>query len=188
MTIWEIIMFALGLAMDAFAVSVAAGLSVGRLKFRHYMLAGTWFGGFQGLMPILGYFIAIGFASFIKSVDHWIAFVLLGLIGVEMILSSFKKEDTSSKAVYDFTAWNMFVLALATSIDALAAGISFAFLEVDIWLAAFVITAVTFLLSCLGLRIGHVCGARYKSWAGLLGGVILIATGTKILIEHLTEM
>lgn len=185
MGIAEIIIIAVGLAMDAFAVSIGKGLSVKRVEPRHSMSVGLWFGGFQALMPLVGYFLGISFASFVSSIDHWIAFVLLGVIGANMIREAKGDECECEGANADFSPRQMLLLAIATSIDALAVGVSLAFLGVDIWTTVAVIGVVTMLLSMMGLRIGNIFGCRFKSKAELLGGCVLILMGSKILVEHL---
>ena len=182
MSLWELFIIAVGLSMDAFAVSVCKGLSVRKLEWKHCLLAGLYFGGFQALMPLMGYFFGIQFQHMITSVDHWIAFVLLGLIGAGMIKESREDEECLNDS---FDIRTMLMLAVATSIDALAVGVTFAFLNVQILPAVCFIGLVTFILSAAGIRIGHVFGAKYKSRAELAGGVILIIMGVKILIEHL---
>lgn len=184
MGITDILLVALGLSMDAFAVSVCKGLSTDKLKPKHYILIGIWFGGFQALMPTVGYFLGSAFEKYITSFDHWIAFVLLGLIGVNMIREGVSKEEEKSDDSFSFKS--MLVLAVATSIDALAVGITFALLsDVNIPVAVSAIGIVTFILSCIGLKIGNVFGMKFKSKAEIAGGVILIIIGTKILLEHL---
>ena len=178
----ELLLIAVGLSMDAFAVSVCKGLSVKELKPRHALLAGLYFGGFQALMPVLGWLLGYRFESLITSIDHWVAFVLLSLIGGNMIRESFSEEEELND---DFGVKTMLLLAVATSIDALAVGITFAFLSVKILPAAALIGVTTFLLSILGICIGRAFGARWKSRAELAGGVILILIGLKILLEHL---
>ena len=185
MGIAEIIIIAVGLAMDAFAVSIGKGLSVKRVEPRHSMSVGLWFGGFQALMPLVGYFLGISFASFVSSIDHWIAFVLLGVIGANMIREAKGDECECEGANADFSPRQMLLLAIATSIDALAVGVSLAFLGADIWTTVAVIGVVTMLLSMMGLRIGNIFGCRFKSKAELLGGCVLILMGSKILVEHL---
>lgn len=180
----ELLLIAIGLSMDAFAVSIGKGLSVQRIKLRHSLSVGVWFGGFQALMPIAGYFLGVSFASMVENIDHWIAFVLLGLIGFNMIREALHSDECEEHNP-DFSIRSMFVLAVATSIDALAIGISFAFLQVKIWSAASIIGITTFILSIVGLRIGNIFGCRYKSKAEIVGGAVLIIIGTKILIEHL---
>lgn len=178
----ELLVIAVGVSMDAFAVSVCKGLSVRVLKPKHSGLTALWFGGFQALMPLIGYFLGVSFADFVSDVDHWIAFILLGIIGSNMIKESFSgdQEDVSP----DFSVNAMFPLAVATSIDALAIGVSFAFLRVDIWKAVILIGVTTGLFSALGVYIGKWFGNRYKSKAEFAGGLILIAMGIKILVEH----
>ena len=178
----ELLLIALGLSMDAFAVSVCKGLSVKELKPRHALLVGLYFGGFQALMPVLGWLLGYRFESMITSIDHWVAFLLLALIGGNMIRESFSEEEEMND---DFGVKTMLLLAVATSIDALAVGITFAFLSVKILPAAALIGVTTFLLSALGVYIGHAFGLKYKAKAELAGGVILILIGLKILLEHL---
>jgi putative Mn2+ efflux pump MntP len=182
MDIWELFVIAIGLSADAFAVSVCKGLSVKRLQKKHLFIAGTYFGGFQALMPLLGYWLGSRFQNLITSIDHWIAFVLLGIIGLNMVKES--KED-AEKLDASFSFSGMFPLAIATSIDALAVGITFAFLRVNITNAVTLIGVTTFILSATGIWIGNKFGCKYKSKAELFGGVVLIAIGAKILIEHL---
>ena len=169
--------------MDAFAVSVGKGLSVKQVQPRHAMSAGLWFGGFQALMPIIGYFLGLSFAHVVERVDHWVAFGLLALIGLNMIRETLSGDDEAQDA--DFGFRKMFVMAVATSIDALTVGVSMAFLKVDIWVAATVIGVVTFALSTIGVSLGSKFGEKVGSRAGILGGVVLIGLGIKILIEHL---
>lgn len=182
MTIVELFVIAVGVSMDAFAVSICKGLSVRKLRSRHAFSTAMWFGGFQALMPLIGYFIGIRFADFVTNVDHWIAFVLLALIGGNMIKESFEKGEEKVKP--DFSVKTMFPLAVATSIDALAIGVSFAFLGVNIWSAIALIGVTTGLFSAAGVYIGKFFGMRYKSKAEFTGGFILIAMGLKILLEH----
>lgn len=178
----ELFLIAVGLSMDAFAVSICKGLSVRRLQFKHVLLAGLYFGGFQALMPALGYLLGVQFEHLIVSIDHWIAFVLLLIIGGKMVQESRAEEENLDD---DFSVKAMLVLAIATSIDALAMGVTFAFLRVDIVTAVLFIGCITFLFSAAGIKIGHVFGSRYKSKAELVGGLILILMGCKILLEHL---
>lgn len=168
--------------MDAFAVSICKGLSVRTLQPKHSATAALWFGGFQALMPVIGYFLGISFANFVASVDHWIAFILLGIIGSNMIKESFSREECEYTP--DFSPKAMFPLAIATSIDALAIGVSFAFLQVNIWKAILFIGLTTGVFSAVGVGIGKWFGCRYKSKAEFTGGFILVAMGIKILIEH----
>jgi len=184
MTLWELFMIAVGLSMDAFAVSVCKGLSVKRANILHSATAGLYFGGFQALMPLLGYFLGVNFRAMIENVDHWIAFGLLVLIGGNMIREATSKEEEEDlDGSFGFRA--MLPLAVATSIDALAVGVTFAFLKVNIVKAVSFIGVTTFLLSAVGVKIGNVFGNRYKSKAEILGGAILILMGIKILLEHL---
>lgn len=183
MGLLELFVIAVGLSMDAFAVSICKGLSVRKLKPKHALTVGVYFGGFQMLMPLIGFALGVRFQSFITSIDHWIAFVLLGLIGANMIRESREQDEENLSDSFSFGT--MLPLAVATSIDALAVGVTFAFLQVSILPAVCFIGATTFILSCIGIRIGHVFGLKYKSRAELFGGVVLILMGTKILLEHL---
>ncbi|MDY4488892.1 MAG: manganese efflux pump MntP family protein [Candidatus Limivicinus sp.] len=178
----ELLLIAVGLSMDAFAVSVCKGLSVKKVGVKHAALAGLYFGGFQFLMPVIGYLLGFRFESVIESIDHWVAFVLLAFIGGNMIKESFGKAEELND---DFGVKTMLLMAIATSIDALAVGITFAFLEVQILPAAGLIGVTTFLLSFVGIYIGNAFGTRYKSRAELAGGIILVVIGVKILLEHL---
>ena len=178
----ELFLIAVGLSMDAFAVSVCKGLSVKKVGVKHAALAGLYFGGFQFLMPVIGYLLGFRFESVIETVDHWVAFGLLAFIGGNMIKESFGKAEELND---DFGVKTMLLMAVATSIDALAVGITFAFLEVQILPAAGLIGVTTFLLSFAGIYIGNVFGAHYKSKAELAGGIILVLIGVKILLEHL---
>lgn len=184
MSIVEVFLIAVGLSMDAFAVSVCKGLSVQKIKVKHYFIVGAWFGGFQALMPFLGYLLGSTFQKYITAVDHWIAFVLLVIIGANMIREAFSKEESKSNDSFSFGT--MLLLAVATSIDALAVGITFALLpDVNITAAVLFIGSITFVLSAVGLKIGNVFGLKYKSKAELAGGAILVLIGIKILLEHL---
>lgn len=182
MGLGELFVIAIGLSMDAFAVSICKGLATGEVKLRHTMTAGVYFGGFQALMPLLGYLLGVNFQSMIVAFDHWIAFVLLGMIGVNMIKESRSEAECLD---CDFCFRAMLPLAVATSIDALAVGVSFAFLQVRIVPAVCFIGVTTFLFSAVGVKLGSVFGEKYSSRAELAGGVVLIAMGTKILLEHL---
>lgn len=181
----ELLLIAVGLSMDAFAVAVCKGLSVGKPGWRHFLAVGLWFGGFQALMPAIGYLLGTTFEKYITSVDHWVAFVLLGLIGGNMLKEGFsREEEREENASFGFRA--MLPLAVATSIDALAVGITFALLpEVNIFSAVGLIGATTFCVSALGLKVGNIFGLKYKSKAEVAGGIILILMGLKILLEHL---
>ena len=183
MDLLTLLTLAVGLAMDAFAVSICKGLAMREKVLKKGIIVGLWFGGFQALMPTLGFFLGTQFKDQITSIDHWIAFVLLGLIGINMIkeaLSNDEEQADDSIAVKE-----MFMLAVATSIDALAVGITFAFLNVHIVSAASMIGVCTFLISFVGVKIGNIFGTKYKSKAELAGGIILILLGFKILFEHL---
>ena len=183
MGFWELVVLAVGLSMDAFAVSICKGLALQRVSWKECCIAGAWFGGFQALMPLLGYLLGTQFEQFVTSVDHWIAFVLMGIIGGNMIREALSKDEDKLDGSLAFKT--MLLLAIATSIDALAVGVTFAFLQVSILPAVCFIGATTFILSCIGIRIGHVFGLKYKSRAELFGGAVLILMGTKILLEHL---
>ena len=183
MTIIELILLAAGLAMDAFAVSICKGLSVRKYSKKQSVIAGLYFGGFQAGMPVIGWLLGKQFENLIKGVDHWIAFVLLARIGANMIRESLKKDDEDLNS--SFSPKTMLPLAVATSIDALAVGVTFAFLDVQIAPAVSVIGAITFAFSAAGVKIGNVFGAKYKSKAELAGGIVLVCIGIKILIEHL---
>lgn len=181
MGIWEIFIIAVGLSMDAFAVSICKGLSVKKLKLKHALIAGLYFGGFQMGMPLIGYFLGKQFEWLIIGIDHWIAFVLLGLIGANMIKESFEKDEELNAK---FNPKTMLPLAVATSIDALAVGVTFACLRVEIISAASLIGVTTFLLSAIGVKIGNVFGCKFESKAKFAGGLVLVLIGTKILLEH----
>ena len=183
MSFWELFVIAVGLSMDAFAVSVCKGLSVSKVKSRHAIITGAYFGGFQALMPLIGYFLGSQFQQQIESIDHWVAFVLLGLIGGNMIRESFGKEEECCDCSFGPRA--MLPMAVATSIDALAVGITFAFLKVNIATAVSFIGVITFVLSGIGVMLGHTIGERNKTYAERIGGAVLILMGLKILLEHL---
>lgn len=179
----ELFLIAVGLSMDAFAVSVCKGLAMPKCTFKKAAIVGLWFGGFQALMPAIGYVLGAQFQEAIASIDHWIAFVLLALIGGNMIHEALDNDEEEADASLDVKT--MFLLAVATSIDALAIGITFAFLKVNIIPAVCFIGIVTFIISFAGVKIGNVFGARYKNKAEIVGGIILILLGLKILLEHL---
>lgn len=179
----ELFLIAVGLSMDAFAVSVCKGLAMPKCTFKKAAIVGLWFGGFQALMPAIGYILGAQFQEAIASIDHWIAFVLLALIGGNMIHEALDNDEEEADASLDVKT--MFLLAVATSIDALAIGITFAFLKVSIIPAVCFIGIVTFIISFAGVKIGNVFGTRYKNKAEIVGGVILILLGLKILLEHL---
>ena len=181
MKVWELFVIAVGLSMDAFAVSICKGLSTKDVRREHMVVTGLYFGGFQALMPLAGYLLGSRFQSMIQRVDHWIAFVLLALIGANMVRES---QGEAEHLDDSFTPGTMLPLAVATSIDALAVGVTFAFLNVRIIPAAALIGVTTFALSAIGMRLGNVFGARYQARAELAGGIILILMGVKILLEH----
>lgn len=183
MGLLEMFILAVGLSMDAFAVSVCKGLSVKRMEPKHALICGAYFGGFQALMPTLGYLLGNQFESMITQIDHWIAFVLLGIIGLNMIKES--REDEEEEISASFDAKTMLAMAVATSIDALAVGVTFAFLHVNIVWAVIFIGCTTFVLSGVGVKVGNAFGMKYKAKSELAGGVILVLMGLKILLEHL---
>ncbi len=184
-------LIAVGLSMDAFAVSICKGLALGKTPFGKCAYVGLWFGGFQALMPIIGYFVGVSFSSAIERFDHWIAFALLALIGINMIREALGKEEEAEGCTEcdkkALSVRSMFPMAVATSIDALAVGVGFAFLNVDIWSSVICIGITTFVLSAVGVKVGSLFGSRYKSKAELAGGIILICIGLKILLEHLLQ-
>lgn len=184
----ELFFLAVGLSMDAFAVAVCKGLSMRKVTLKNAGIVGLYFGGFQAGMPLIGYFLGLQFKDYIMSIDHWIAFGLLVYLGIRMIQESLDKDEDvepiqSEKELLSFK--NMSILAIATSIDALAVGITLAFLQVDIIPAVTFIGIITFILSMVGVKIGNVFGIKYKSKAEFVGGAILILMGIKILLEHL---
>lgn len=184
MGIVEIILLGVSLAMDAFAVSICKGLAMKKATIRNAVIVGLWFGVFQALMPSIGYFLGAAFAGYIASFDHWVAFILLALIGGNMIKEALSgDEDEEADASLAFKG--MLVLAIATSIDALAVGVTFAFLNVNLLLAVSLIGVITFVISYVGVKLGAVFGTKYQSRAELAGGIILILIGVKILLEHL---
>lgn len=184
MSIIEIVLIAIGLAMDAFAVAICKGLSVDKVKPRQYLIVGTWFGCFQTLMPAIGYLLGSSFEQYITEYDHWVAFGLLLILGLKMVKDALSKKEEEESA--SFSNASMLVTAIATSIDALAVGITFAVLDdVDVPLAVTIIGVITFCLSAIGLKIGNVFGSKFKKKAELAGGIILILIGVKILLSHL---
>lgn len=188
MSLTELFIIAVGLSMDAFAVAICKGLSVKKAGIKEMGKAGLWFGGFQALMPAIGYFLGSTFESYITKFDHWIAFVLLGIIGANMIKESLSKEEENEggNGEDSMNIKEMFTLAIATSIDALAVGITFALLpDVNIGAAVGFIGIITFTLSAIGIKIGNIFGIKFKSKAEFAGGLILILMGLKILLEHL---
>lgn len=186
MGIVELLLLAVGLSMDACAVSICKGLAMKKATLKEGTICGIWFGGFQALMPLIGFFLGSLFADAIKTVDHWIAFVLLALIGINMLREAFGKCDECEEQEADLSAKTMFIMAVATSIDALAVGISLAMAgNVNIIMAVCLIGVITFLLSCAGVKIGNIFGSRFEKKAQAAGGIILILLGVKILLEHL---
>ena len=183
MSLLSLFIIAIGLAMDAFAVSICNGLAMQKVSFKKAGIVGLWFGGFQALMPFVGYLLGSQFEQYITAFDHWIAFALLLLIGGSMIREALSKQEECANASLDIKS--MLLLAVATSIDALAVGVTFAFLQVEIIPAIAFIGVITFVLSTLGVKVGNVFGVKYKSKAELAGGVILIFMGFQILFEHL---
>ncbi|MDD3170110.1 MAG: manganese efflux pump MntP family protein [Eubacteriales bacterium] len=179
---FELFAIAIGLSMDAFAVAITKGLCMSRMRYKYALITGLFFGGFQAAMPLIGFFLGVQFEDYLTSVDHWIIFALLFLIGINMILESRKEEKEKCDTL---NLKNMTILSLATSIDALAVGITFAFLHADIVFSVTVIGLTTFVLSFFGVVIGNLFGSRFKSKAEIAGGIILILIGTKILLEHL---
>lgn len=184
MSLFELVLIAIGLSMDAFAVSICKGLSVKKASIKHMLITGLYFGGFQALMPLIGWLLGVKFQNLIESVDHWIAFGLLVLIGANMIREAVKPgEEESTGDLFNFKA--MFPLAIATSIDALAIGVAFAFLQVNIIFAVILIGCITFVFSFAGVKIGNLFGSKFEKPAEITGGIVLILLGTKILLEHL---
>ena len=188
MSIWELIITAIALSMDAFAVAICKGLSLDKVRPKHMAITGAWFGGFQGLMPLIGFLLGSLFAKQIEAFDHWIAFALLALIGANMIKEACEGDSCPADSSFGFKT--MLTMAVATSIDALAVGVSFAMVanadpNFSITAAVVSIGVITFCLSALGVKVGSIFGSRFEKWAQLLGGVILILLGLKILLEHL---
>ena len=182
----ELFILAVGLSMDAFAVSVCKGLAMKKATWKAQLCCGAWFGGFQALMPLIGYFLGSLFIDAISAIDHWVAFILLAIIGINMLREALGGGDEEETADADLSVKTMFVMAIATSIDALAVGISLAMAGVsNIFLAVLLIGATTFVLSAIGVKVGNVFGSRYEKKAEVVGGVILILLGVKILLEHL---
>lgn len=193
MDLFTLILLAVGLSMDAFAVSICKGLAIKKLSFRHMLIIGLWFGGFQAIMPMIGYLLGMQFAKFVNSFAPWIAFILLLLIGINMIRESFSKEEKEGEETDAIGFKTMFFMAIATSIDALAVGITFACVPVSIIqatallntiLAVIIIGITTFIISVAGVKIGNIFGNLYKNKAEFVGGVILILLGIKIIVEH----
>lgn len=182
MGIVDILFIGIALAMDAFAVATCKGLALGKLKIKHYIIIGAWFGGFQALMPLIGFLLGSTFSGFIEKYDHWVAFTLLSLIGANMLREAFGEEEEETANLSFIT---MFGLAVATSIDALAVGVTLASFDVNIMLAVLLIGAVTFIISSIGVKIGNIFGTRYRKKAEIAGGAILIILGLKFLAEGL---
>ncbi len=187
MSILEIFILGIGLAMDAFAVAICKGLALDKTKLKHYLIVGAWFGGFQGLMPLIGYFLGKTFGHYIESIDHWVAFGLLLIIGGNMIKESFEKDcECCNKNDAGLAFGAMLLLAVSTSIDAAATGIVLSSEGANIWLSVIIITAVTFVISAIGIKIGNIFGIKYKNKAEFAGGAILILLGAKMLLEGLS--
>ena len=186
MGIIELIFLSIGLSMDAFAVAVCKGLSMKKMSWKKGLIIGAYFGFFQAFMPFIGYLLGINCQEKIQSVDHWIAFILLGVIGFNMLKEAFEKENENTNSSIKFK--DMLILAISTSIDALAVGITFAFLKVNVLLAISLIGIITFAISVFGVKIGNVFGCKYEKKAEFVGGLILILLGIKILLEHLNIM
>ena len=185
MGIVELLLLAVGLSMDACAVSICKGLGMKKATLKEGAICGTWFGGFQALMPLIGFFLGSLFAEAIETVDHWIAFGLLGIIGINMLREAFEKSDGCNCEEADLSVKNMFIMAVATSIDALAVGISLAMAgDVNIFAAIALIGVITFVMSCIGVKVGNIFGSRFEKKAQAAGGIILILLGLKILLEH----
>lgn len=182
----ELLLLAVGLSMDAFAVSICKGLSVKKAGLKESAICGVWFGGFQAIMPLIGFLLGRVFADAIKAFDHWVAFALLAIIGVNMLKEAFEKDCDCENNNADFSFKTMLIMAIATSIDAMAVGISLAMAgNVNIFTAVLLIGVVTFAFSAVGVKVGNVFGSRYEKKAQLAGGIILIGLGLKILLEHL---
>ena len=185
MGLGALLLLAIGLSMDACAVSICKGLGMKKATIKEGAICGAWFGGFQALMPLIGYFLGSLFAEAIVTIDHWIAFVLLSIIGINMLREAFEKEEECGCKEADLSVKTMFVMAVATSIDALAVGITLALAgDVNIFLAVALIGIITFVMSCAGVKIGNIFGSRFEKKAQLAGGIILIGLGLKILLEH----
>lgn len=184
MSIFTMISLGVGLAMDAFAVSICQGLKMTEVNKKYALIIAFFFGLFQAMMPLIGYIVGVQFESYITSIDHWIAFILLGFIGFNMIKESREKEEIS-ECIYRLDYKELFMMAIATSIDALAVGVAFAFLDVNVLMAVTIIGVITFGLSLIGVMLGHKLGLQFKSNAEMFGGIILIIIGLKILLEHL---
>ena len=190
MGVVDLFLIGVGLSMDAFAVAICKGLGMSRINYRHSLVIALFFGGFQALMPLVGFFLGSQFAEYVSPVDHWIAFALLAFIGGKMLWDAFHGDDGEGAAAAEdkLDLKELLMLAVATSIDALAVGITFAFLEVNIWVAVGIIGVTTFVLSLVGVAVGNRFGARYERTATVVGGVVLILIGLKILAEHIGIM
>lgn len=187
MSLWELVLVGIGLSMDAFAVSMCKGLGMKRINYAHGAIIALFFGVFQGIMPLVGWLLGTQFERYITSIDHWIAFVLLAYIGGKMIWDAFheKEEPEEDELTQKLDLKELFILAVATSIDALAVGITFAFLQVNIVPAVSLIAVITFTISFVGVLIGNKFGTRYQTKAEIAGGAVLVLIGVKILLEHL---
>ena len=186
MSIWEVLLIGVSLSMDAFAAALCKGLSMRKLNIKYGLIIALFFGGFQALMPLIGWLISSRFAQYIEKYDHWIAFGLLIIVGGKMIFDSIKeRNEPDSDKPFKFNLGEILVLAIATSIDALAVGVSFGFLQINIWSSITLIGCVTLVLSFAGIIIGNLFGSRFKTKAEIAGGVVLILIGVKILLEHL---
>ena len=185
MKFFELLLVAVGLSMDAFAVALCKGFNMKKLNYRHALIIAAFFGGFQAAMPLLGYFLGRQFQQYITAFDHWIAFVLLTFVGGKMLAEAFKETNECDTCQEKLDLKELFILAVATSIDALAVGISFAFLQVSILESISIIGCTTFLLSFIGVALGNRFGMKYKNKAEIAGGVVLILIGVKILLSHL---
>lgn len=185
MQIWELFLIGVSLSMDAFAAAICRGLEMKKFNIKHALVIALLFGGFQALMPFLGWLLGKQFASYIESFDHWIAFSLLVLIGGKMIFDSFKKEEVASGVTDKLNFPKLLLMAIATSIDALAVGVTFAFLGASIGVSVAVIGGVTFAISFAGVAIGKLIGGRFKNKAELIGGIVLVLIGVKILLQHM---
>ncbi|MBR6573083.1 MAG: manganese efflux pump [Clostridia bacterium] len=183
MSLIEIFLLALGLAMDAFAVAICKGLALSKLSFKHFLIVGAWFGGFQGVMPLIGYYLGKAFGQYIEKFDHWVAFALLIIIGGNMIKEALSKCDCEDDMTAGLGFATMLILAISTSIDAAATGIVLESGGANIWLSVVVIATVTFVISAIGVKIGNVFGTKYKKKAEIFGGSILILLALKILLE-----
>ena len=187
MGLLELFILAVGLSMDAFAVSICKGLATEKVTLKHSVITGAWFGGFQALMPLIGFSLGTSFEKYVTKIDHWIAFILLAAIGLNMVKEAFSKEQNEADCSFSFKT--MLVMAVATSIDALAVGITLALLpQINIFAAVSFIGIITFIFSGIGVKVGNIFGGKYKSKAELLGGAILIILGLKILLEHLSVL